>query len=494
MGLITLGSAVVAFATSMGGAQLINGHLSRRLQERTAQENREHSERMEMMRQRYQQALEEKKFAESERLQREITALRHNQAMELQTSNFQKNWELHQNKTYLKDAWPLVAPPLCYLHLLQNHSEAGRLPLQLILGEEPESMRAVIGGVTQNLQQIYNSQVFCYSGGWKPEFRVDTAHLLPLQTDLSGCPTLVLSPQEINDRFELKAYYWGIGARGASSIVHSTVYSEDLDKIKLDALRAHADSMSLQYQGIECHSKVIQALIELRAKEKARYSELQEVAKKDAVLNPDKLIGVEYNKHYRAFFKDDDIMKTIDTEYKTMVSHLMQVVGSVLIDVHHLVAYNALPKSIELLKLFTEEEKTKLLPVIASVYTKVLSELATPASLTNSHSSMVHPWSPVYYSLVSVAFKDIKGGEPFARQFADEGWRLLSELYTSAHSKTIEAPFHVEAFNRLSLVSKNNTGLAIAPSYVPDENIDYMRCSIGHSCVPMSERTFVKRF
>lgn len=498
MGPVSLIATLGTFATSMGGSQLINGYFSRKQQERMALRNREHSEWMEERRQRFQESLAARNFAESERLQWELTEHKHKQALELQESNIQKNWELQQNRMYLETSWPLIAPPLHYLHLLSAHAVNGRLPLQVILATEPEEMKSVSGRVTQTLNNIYSGNIFCYAGGWKPKFRVDTAQMFPLQNDLAGCPTLVLSPQIVADRLELNAFYWGIGAKGTSTIAHSTIYSENLDSFKLDALRAHADRLSLLYADLACESQVAQKLIELRSQEKERYKVLQKAAMENPLLSPDEIIGQEYNKKYRLFFQDEDIKKKVERQIESQTELVMKVVGAVLTDVHYLIEHNEQPKALLLIESLSVEERTKLLPAMAEMYKKLLSELpgsspleTSDAKSANAETSLdiMHPWKPLYYSLVASAFDGVSGGREYAKAFAEIGWKSLDELYANDETMLINAEFHKDAFKKLACIVENPSQLTIEESEVPVSNSHFKRG--GLIVVPYSEKKHI---
>ncbi len=428
---------IMTTTTSLAIVSLITGWRNRVQQDRLAIANREHGFRVQQLQQEFQRSLQQKNFVEAERLQRVMANLQYQNALRLQELNQKRDWD----RIELADVWPLYSPPYHYLRLLESYTQNGKLPLQIILpASMPDGFKSVYRDMDRFFQNEYGDKTFYYDGGWKENMKVQRAQQCSLQKNLSGCPTLIMIPEEINGegKIRLSVTYWGIGAMdGASST--EELFSIHKDDFKVEIIKRMADDFTQLYQNMET-PPLIDKLIRLRKEENERYRILEEQQKTDS--NIKQIIAIEFNQKYLMFARDPDIARQISKNEVKMFSDMMCIVGAMLADIHRLLDYQEKPHALSLIDKFASDSPDKLLKIMADCYLNTIDRLSSDAFNL-----------PLHYALVASAFNEVSGGQEYAKQFATEGWKSLQNLYSEEGGSIMEVETHREAYLMIREIS-----------------------------------------
>ena len=431
---------LVGVACSVGITSVFNGWRNRVQQDRLATANREHGLHLQQLQQEFQSSLQQRNFAETERLQKEMANIQYQNALHLQGANQKKDWESHLNKTELANVWPLCSPPLHYLRLLESHTRNGKLPLQIIFpASMPDGFQSVYGDMELLFNNEYRDKTFYYDGGWKEHMGVRTAQKLALQQNLSGCPTLILIPEEIKGegKIRLSMTYWGIGAMDGNSSTQE-LFSIHKDDFRVEIIKKIADEFRQLYQNMETLPH-IDKLIRLRKEEQERYRILEERRTTNPTINPDEIIALEFNDKYLMFARDTSIARKISEKGVAMLSDTLGIVGATLTDVHRLLDYQEKPHALALINKFSSNHPEKLLKLMADCYINFINQLSSDTFNL-----------PLYYALVASAFNEVSGGQEYAKQFAAEGWKHLQNLYRNEGGIIEETETHRKAYECLN--------------------------------------------
>lgn len=454
-----------------------------RSQERLAIENRQHTEQMEKLRQDFQNEQSEKNYAQMERIQKQMAAIKHENALQLVRENYKSHIEEFQDTQFLNNCWPLVTPPKFYLTTLMNMSRVGRMPIQIVV---PDSLPGEFSGIVAQLTKIFNcpefaNDVYFYNNGWKESLKNKggTAQIQPLKEVLGGFPTLVIFPSiDSKQRFSLSVSYWGVGD-AASAVTQSEICSIDLKKVINDYACQWID-VFVKENGRACPA--LQSLIDLRTSMLKEYDEYKAEGKDTEVIN--RLMIANYGNYPFAskYGKHSPLLQFVNNKIESHLYAILAVVGAAMTDLHRLMAYHEHPVAPKLL--FNDVSTESLLSFLSKLYNKVLESVPSD-----------NIERPLYYALVASSFNEIPEGKEYAISFAEEGWQLLDELYASEETPlNIDAPIHVDAFKRLSLVKKSSMKLAITTSPELCEQAKREFSVPRHSSVSVMEREHIKRF
>lgn len=461
--------------------QYINTSRTLKHQSRLAAEGRAHSEKLQKLQQEFQEKLQERNFIETERLQREIVALQHLNAMALLDKNFAKQWDLYQNQVYLDKAWPLLLPPMHYLEQLRRRELSNRLPLQIIVPtSQNDPFQLQITRIGTLLCSLYGSDVFFFDGAWKPGMGVQSAQMFDLQNNLGGCPTIVVKPDFVDNKFIIKIAYWGMGDLNAAE---PRILTELLLRdVNLNALRQFADEKADLYRN-ETAPDAYNKLISLREEEKQTYDSYIKQHKADADMTPNELslkvaeyCNDKYRERYNSFSRlfEADILGIRNQCFETFIA----VAATVMTDMHRMLGNHEMPKGVSLGASFKYINESSWLTLMANTYMDILEHM----------SQDVFFELPLYYALVASSFKTVPGGEEDAKLFAKQGWKRLHNLYPLGKINDVET--HKVAFSILSNVDSppiflsNNTTMNIKEL---NESIEASELKIEKSCKTLSE-------
>lgn len=465
--------------------QYINTSRTLANQNKLAAEGREHSAKLQKLQQEFQEKLQERNFVETERLQREIVALQHLNAMALLDKNFAKQWDLYQNQVYLDKAWPLLLPPMHYLEQLRRRELSNRLPLQIIVPtSQNDPFQLQITRIGSLLCSLHGSDVFFFDGAWKPGMGVQSAQMFDLQNNLGGCPTIVVKPDFVDNKFIIKIAYWGMGDLNAAE---PRILTElPLRDVNLNALRQFADEKADLYRN-ETAPDPYNKLISLREEEKQTYDSYIKQHKADADVTPNKLslkvaeyCNDKYRERYNSFSRlfEANILDIRNHCFEAFIG----VAATVMSDMHRMLGNHEIPKGVSLGASFKYINESSWLSLMANTYMDILEHM----------SQDVFFELPLYYSLIASAFNGVSGGGDYAKGFAEAGWKCLEELYANDETKLVKAAFHKDAFEKLDCIVANRSELTLAKSEAPTPNSLFKREQSHLIVVHHSETNYVR--
>ncbi len=420
---------IIGGALSIGGASLINGWRGRVQQKHLSE-----------LQQKFQKSIQDKQFADTERLQKEISELQYKNALKLQQANQERDWKTHLNKIELAQSWPLISPPIHYLNLLKTKIRNGKLPLQIILPSSmPEGFESICSSLEQVFQKVYGNAIFYYDGGWKDNMGVRTAQKHTLQQYLSGCPTLILILEDIKSegKLRLSVTYWGIAAN--NDALTYELFSIHKNDFAVEIGKRIADELTLQYQRVEA-PQALGELIRLRAEENERFNNLAKILTVDSHSNLEQIIADEFNEKYLAIIRRNErILRKVREKSVEEMLAIMGIVGATMTDIQRLLDYQDHPLAMSVIKEFANIDLEELLPLMAKCYADILK------SLSEDEFNQ-----PLYCALLASSFDEIPEGCEYAKRFAQEGWQCLQNLYSHDNLSAIEAKTHKEAYRILS--------------------------------------------
>ena len=453
-GTLAVAGAVVA---SFSGALIAGSNLFSGWRQRKFAESQQRAQM------RFQRALQDRNFEESERLQRAMAQEQFKHALALQRVNFSHQEALWEENKFYEMGWPFRVTPKVYVSQRVASYKPDRVPLQILV---PNSLTEQLPGFGDMIKGHYSAEssspVYYYDGGWKDGKTISGGALLgSLYEVLKGMPTLVLLPQFMRDSFSLEVGYWGLGQglalpEGASEgncNIHADnvperktiVSSLDLHKLELKLIRAQADRLIADYGSDTSHDD---NNMEVRRREIVREKELE--AKGESRDKIDRQLENEFVKPngcakvYKLGGRD------IDDSKKEVVKQICDVVCVAYSDIYHLLESNAMPQAPLLAKSNPMFADAGVRNALCSLYRGILNEC-------NKSDEARLLYYPLYCALI-VESLHRAGWSEEAVQFEKAASSALQDLYPNRTSDVAQT--HIEAIRIL----KNN---GVAPEVWP---------------------------
>lgn len=465
--LAVAGAVVASFSGALiAGSNLFSGWRQRKF-----------AELQQKLQMQFQRALQDRNFAESERIQREMAQLQYENALALQRENFSNQEALWEANKFYENAWPFRMTPKGYVSQLEDTYKFGHVPLQILI---PNTLTEQLPGFGGLIKQYYPLQsatpVYYYDGGWKDGRTINGGALLSsLYEVLKGLPTLVLLPQgSFRDSFSLEVGYWGLGqglrsAENVSGEVSDTshngqndnapkrisiISSLDMYKLELKLVRAQADRLIADYGTDTSHDD---NNMEVRRREIVRERELE--ARGESRDKIERQLENEFVKSNGAGKKNTYKLggRDVEDSKREIVKQICDVVCVAYSDVYHLLESCVMPHAPLLASANPMFADAGVRNALCTLYRGILNECK------NSDESRLL-YYPLYCALI-VESLHRAGWQDEARQFEKDAESALRELYPYRVNNV--ANTHVEA---IRILRKNGISLAECPvaSAVPD--------------------------
>lgn len=429
--------AIGAATTAFGFSSIVNSI--------TAKKNRSHQQDLQFANQDFQreilakqqafaEARDERQFNKAAELQREIVALQHKNAVELQNSSFDQQRAKDSYKSFCENVWPLQADPDFYVDYLKRTYSERMMPLQIIV---PATMpRESFNGIDNPLTDFFNNvysprsgaSAFYYNQGWKNSMYGSSgnAQICALHSVLAGLPTLLLVLQKVGDEYCARVSFWGVADMDLPE--NRTIFTVNQKELDLDILRANADKIIKKYKPYNLplpQDKNIQ----VRLKEQQRQEDLENQGN---IPEDDlkEILNEEFSSLYSKAGKEDVILQ----ERNKCLSVMLEIVSAAFTDAYYLTNYNIAPRAPELCANNPDFKH----PQIIDLFQKVFSGL-----LENTSGDLLN--TPLRYALVADSFKR-NGFDEIATGYAQESADLLQKLLKN---KAELAPQHFQAIELL---------------------------------------------
>lgn len=230
----------------LGSGMLINGLLNAVASSMNASKNCANAQAMQAMNQQFQEALQERQWERTSRLQLQLRELAAREAASAQERAFAHQEEVINQQAFL-NSWPLSLPPAALLgEFARSTPHAGVLPLRILIAEPnvqhqtptgsriPALMQNAVDDVVKMMSSYYAVQcgerpVQVYTKVQKPGTAMGTTQIQAIFRVFGSVPTIVLLPKlSVTADFSIDCAYWGIGSATLPSMAE--VFKCNLDE------------------------------------------------------------------------------------------------------------------------------------------------------------------------------------------------------------------------------------------------------------------------
>ena len=190
-----------------------------------------------------QQLMQQREFANAEKLQRQIANWRFENDLQLQANSFNNKTAEWERTKFYDNTWPLNGTPSYYVGLFRKYQKQYPRLFQVIVTSLPKDRETEVTLVESFFATYYPmtgaSPVFYYNQDWKDSMRdrKGTAQMFALHEALEGLPTLVLIPSFVasTGKFQLKVSFWGLGDFNPPQ--HHDFTTVDVEELAQDLMR-----------------------------------------------------------------------------------------------------------------------------------------------------------------------------------------------------------------------------------------------------------------